>query len=427
MRIFVSSVAAIFLCSSAIAQQSSDKTASLVRQAMTKNVLTTPSSPPFHAILDIQPDPNGPPTQQARVELFWAAPEHYALDIRSPDFTQHLVVDETRISETDHGDYYPAWLHYFVLALFNPVDRAAEVLAHPNSFHDQPIFANTCYEWDSRDNNLTDAERDAQICFAKPLMQLAYTLDYMRFVELSGFQPFHDKSIARQYVATLSAIGSMPHGTLSVLEDWQPDPSLLHVTVPTTTPRLIFQTQTAPEATASIVSKPENVTWPTTREGALSGKVLVHVVTDRTGKVRETSAPESNNEELKSFASDLAKQYVFRPLLLNGEAVQVEMPLIISFNLGEQKPYRKFNDAETRARVKGCILPKEISDPASAGQVISIEMLLVEDGHIGQIGSSDRHIMPPALYGQFHDCHFDPYLEDGKRAVFRAAFNVLAK
>lgn len=399
----------------------------MVRQAMTKNVLSAPGGPSFHAILDIQPDPNGPPIQQARVELFWAAPEHYALDISSPDFTQHLVVDDTRISETDHGDYYPAWLHYFVLALFNPVDRAAEILAHPNSFHDQPMFADTCYEWDSRENNLTDAERDAKICFAKPLMQLDYTLDYMRYLALSDFQPFRDKSIARQYVATLRAVGSTPHATLLVLEDWKPDPSKLHVTAPTTTPRLLFQTQTASETTASIVSKPANVNWPTTREGALSGKVLVHVVTDRTGKVREASAPESDNEELKPFASDLAKQYIFRPLLLNGEAVEAEMPLIISFHLGEQKPYRKFNDAETRARVKGCTLPKEISDPASAGQIISIEMLLVEDGHIGQIGSSDRHIMSPALYRQFHDCHFDPYLEDGKPTVFRAAFNVVAK
>jgi len=409
-----------------MAQQSSDDAASLVRQAMTKNVLTTPGAPPFHAVLDIQPDPKGPDTQNGRVELFWAAPKHYVLDIASPEFTQHLVVDDDRISETDRGDYYPAWLHYFVLALFNPVDRAAEVLSHSNSFYDQPRFADTCYEWDSRRNIVTDAERGADICFVKPLMQLDFTRDYMRFLVLSDFQPFHDKSIARQYVADLR-VTSMPHATLSVLEDWKPDSSKLHVAAPTTTPRITFHTQTASEATASIVSKPDKVVWPATREGALSGKVLVHVVTDRTGKVRETGSPESDNDELNGFASELARQYAFRPLLVNGEAAEVEMPLIINFQLGEQKPYRKFTDAETRARVRGCTLPKQISDPASAGQIISIEMLLGDNGHISEIGSSDHHISPPALFRQFQSCHFDPYLEDGRPTVSRASFSVLAK
>ena len=426
MHRLLSPFAVMFLSSFASAQQPPSDIASLIRQDMTKNVLSMPGGPPFHAVLDIRPDPKGPVDQYGRIELFWAAPEHYALDIKSPDFSQHLVVDGDRISESDQGDYYPAWLHYFVLALFNPLDRADEVLSHPNGFRDQSMFANTCYEWDSRRNVVTDAERDADICFTKPDMQLAYTRDYMRYLSLSDFQSFHDKSIARKYTAALR-VASMPSATLTVLEDWQPNPSQLRVTTPTTTPRLTFQTQTADQATANVVSKPENVSWPTTREGARSGKVLVHVVIDRTGKVREAAAPESDNEELKPFATELARQYVFRPLLVDGVPVQAEMPLIISFQLGEQRPYRMFNDAETRSLVKGCSFPKEINDPASAGKTVAIEMLISADGHISQIGSSDRKISPPLLFRQFRDCHFIPYLEDGKPTPFRTVFNVSAK
>jgi len=418
--------AAIFLWSFAAAQQAPSDAASLVRQAMTKNALTTPDGRPFHAVLDIQPDPKGPANQNGHIELFWASPDHYALDIKSPDFSQHLVVDGDKLSETDHGDYYPAWLHYFVIALFNPLDRADEVLSHPNGFNDQPMFVDTCYEWDSRRNVVTDAERDADICFKKPDMRLDYTRDYMRYLAFSDFQPFHDKSIARKYIADLR-VTSMPTAVLSTLEDWKPELSQLQVVTPSTTPRFIFKNQTAAEATASIASKPKNVKWPTTREGARSGKVLVHVVTDRTGKVREAGAPESDNEELKPFATDLAKQYVFRPLFIDGETVQVEMPLIISFQLGEQRPYRVFNDAETRSMVKGCSFPKELSDPASAGKTVAIEMLISAEGHISQIGSSDRHMMPPMLFRQFHDCRFAPYLEEGKPTPFRASFDVMAR
>ena len=431
MPVFRSLWVTTILCSSAsicfaYGQQPAGDAASLVQQAAKDNVLSTPGAPPFHAVLDIQPDPKGPQTQQGRIELFWATPEHYELKIATPEFTQHLIVDGSAVSETDLGDYYPAWLHFFVLALFNPVDRAAELLAHANSFHDQPMFAATCYQWDSRRNNVTDAEREADICFRKPLNQLSYTRDYMRYLEVSDFEPFHNKSIARKYTAGLR-VGPMPSATLSILEDWTPNPSQLHFEPPTSTTRFTFHALTASEGSARIVSQPENVKWPITREGALSGKVLVNVVTDRTGKVHEAASPESDNEELKPFATELAKQYVFRPLLVSGEAVELEIPLMIDFHLDGQKPYRQFGDAETRAMVKGCKLPTQISDPASSGQTVAIQMLITEDGRINQIGSSDRRISPLVLFRQFGACHFAPYLEEGKPTPFRASFNIVAK
>jgi len=52
-------------------------------------------------------------------------------------------------------------------------------------------------------------------------------------------------------------------------------------------------------------STPQDIHWPSVREGKLEGNMALHVVTDRTGHVREASPYESDNDALRAYGREL--------------------------------------------------------------------------------------------------------------------------
>ena len=177
-----------------------------------------------------------------------------------------------------------------------------------------------------------------------------------------------------------------------------------------------------------LESSPKDVVWPEIRDGKTEGYMIVHATTDRTGQVRETSKHNSDNPGLESFGRELALKYKFKPLIVNGVAQQMEMPLVLHFTtkLGGD-PIPDLDDAATRKMITGCSLPHEIKDEASAGREIVITFAVQDDGGLMTLGSSDRKIPVPTLYQQFRGCHFPQYKQNGKPTAYRANLTVTAR
>jgi hypothetical protein len=401
----------------------------LLDHMIATNVLTTPGAPPFHAILEIGAEASSATEHHGRIELFWAAPTSYFLKLDTPEFGQALTVSGDSIQESDRGDFYPAWLQDFVGALLDPMSRAKDLRGHPNAFDDSPAFANFCVKRDDRRNGITDDLSFAQVCYEKALgTNLSYTLDFTHYLGLEYYSPFHEKSIAHTYhVSTRD--GTKLEGKLTTLEDWKPDATLLTVVNPTPTSGRILTTIVSTAMEESLLqSAPKNAHWPPVREGKLDGYLIAYAVTDRTGQVREAAPYNSDdNQELAPFVSQIALQYKFKPLLVDGAARQMEMPLVLHFTTTSGEPIPELDDAQTRKLIRGCDLPHKVSDPASAGQQIEIIFKVDEDGHMDTVGSSDRKIPVLSLFREFQNCKFGIYSTNGKPTPYHAHLSVKAR
>ena len=424
---------ALFCCATSIAAQTPSGTAdadnALLNHMIAANVLTTSGEPPFHAVLEFSSEVSSSTEHRGRIEVFWAEPHLYFLKLDTPEFEQTLTVNGDKVQELDKGDFYPGWAQDFVAALLNPMARAKDLRGHPNAFTDFPQAANYCVKRDDRRNGITDDLTFAQICYDKSLgTNLAYTLDFTHYLGVENYSTFHEKSIARTYhVSTRD--GTKLQGILTTLEDWKPETALLTVTNPTLpSDRILTSIVSTATGESLLQSAPKDVHWPPVREGRVDGYLIVHAITDRTGKVREASPYNSDdNQELAPFVRQVALQYSFKPLLINGVPEQMEMPLVLHFTTTHGQSIPALDDAASRKLITHCDLPHEIADAASAGQQIEIVFSVHEDGRMETVGSSDRKIPVLILFRRFQGCKFGIYSQDGRPTKYYAHISVKAQ
>ncbi len=176
-----------------------------------------------------------------------------------------------------------------------------------------------------------------------------------------------------------------------------------------------------------LETAPKDVTWPTVREGKTDGYMIIHAVTDRSGQVREAWKHNSDNRGVEDFGAELALRYKFKPLVIDGVPQQMAMPLVIHFSTKLANAIPELDDAASRKLISGCSVPREISDPASAGQRIVIQIQIAEDGRIMTLGGSDRKIAVPVLYQHFRDCHFAIYKQAGVPTAYHLNLRVMAR
>jgi len=393
------------------------------------NVLTTPGAPPFHAILEISSEASSATEHHGRIEVFWADPTSYYLKLETPEFGQTLIVSGDKVQESDRGDFYPSWVQDFVAALLDPMARAKDLRGHPNADSDNPALAYFCITRDDRRNGITDDLTFARVCYNKSLgKNLSYTLDFTHYLGLESFGAFHEKFIAHSYHVSTRDDTKL-QGVLTTLQDWKPDNTQLTITNPTApSGRILTSFVSSATGDSLLQTAPKDVHWPPVREGKLDGYLIAHVITDRTGQVREVSPFHSDdNRELAAFVSQVALQYKFKPFLVDGVPRQLEMPLLIHFVTTAGEPIPELNDAQTRKLITGCDLPHKISDPASAGQQIEIIFWVSDGGHLGTLGSSDRKIPVLSLFQEFHSCRFGIYSQNGKPTQYHAHLSVKAQ
>ena len=387
--------------------------------------MLTHKGTPFHAVLEIQ-EKTGDPAYRGRVEIFWESEQKYRMVLDSRDFGQTLVANDAQVMETDRGDFYQGWLRGFVTALMDPMPRMNDLRGQSATLALGPHMR-SCVDRNDKTAGITNDMTWAQICFTGDEPRLDFAIDFTYNMEFHDFAKFGKKQIARTYIA-----GEGDHaritGKLTTLEEWKPDESLLTVTTPTPpADRLVTTFVSTATAESLLESAPKDVAWPPMREGKLDGYMIVEAMTDRTGQVRETSKHNSDNPGLESFGREVALKYKFKPLIVNGVAQQMEMPLVLHFTTRLGKPIPELDDAKTRKMISGCSLPREIDDPASAGQKIVITFQVQEAGLLMTLGSSDRKIPIPVLYEKFRGCHFNQYKEDGKPTAYHANLTVTAR
>ncbi|MGA8940577.1 MAG: hypothetical protein WB439_15555 [Acidobacteriaceae bacterium] len=426
------------LCATASAYAQGPTTVGqLLQQTLDQSTLTH-NGEPFHAILDISPQavgdhPSPGPAYTGRVELWWSNPTTYRLALTSPAFTLQRTVANGSISETHTGDFYPRWLQTFVRALLDPVPpiftSVAGAQLEPGRSFGGGFSTQTCIRRDDRTNGITNDLTWGILCFdrksSKPAIDYIVTLNY--FMQFSNRQPFDNRMIAYSYqtyvLDDLSVVGN-----LTTLEPLTPaDAATLTVTTPTPPTDRIHTVLVSTQKEESLLDHAPTLHWPSVQEGKTDGYMIIYARTDRTGQVRESTTHNSDNPDLEDFGMQQALNYKFKPLLVDGAPVQMEMPLVLHFTSRIENAPPYLTPEQMKHQVRRCDPPPVPNGFLTKGQHAIVKLTITETGKV-----SELHPNSPALWGRFFpsdvvplmNCTFHPYLVNGQPVRYEGDFKL---
>jgi len=372
---------------------------------------------PFHAILVISQPSNRDSPYQGSVEVQWEDSSHYRIKVTSKAFNQTRIVNGETVEEQNTGDFYPLWLRNYVRAIMDPLPRSDEFRERRTPVMLGENISQSCVKRDDRPGGITDQMTWAEICFSgkEPLIKSA--IDFTYFMEFSDYKRFGGKLIARTYtdytddnekvIAKLTKLETLTH----------PDESLFAVRHPTPPEQRIETRFVSMSTNQSLLEKAPTIEWPLIREGKTEGNMIVHVLTDRTGQVREAYRHNSDTPGLEDSGKLQALHYKFKPLLVDGIPVQMETPLVIHFKTSMGAAELPALAGEQIGKVmSGCtynpILPPGL---LPSGTTFKIRASVNEAGKL--TGESYSDGIPSDVIAKdglhFWECRFRPYLING--------------
>jgi hypothetical protein len=369
----------------------------------------TRGNTPFHAVMTIT---SALPAYSGQIELTWLGPEQYRLQITSPAFKQLRIVNHDQVKEKDDGDFYSRWLESFVSALLDPLRVEANFRGREGRV---PVGPGTsaCIKRDDGKNGISDELTWSMICFEGPTPQLHSVLTFNYSMEFSDFRSFGKQQIARSY--STEVLDYKPvRGQLTTLEAISGS-DLGALAMDSATP-LADQINTAFVSTLkeeSMIDHPPTFNWPPVREGKTEGYMIVYARTDRNGQVRETSKFNSDNPGLEQFGMEQALTLKFHPLVVNGVAQQMEMPMVLHFTSKMGTPLPELDDQQMRAQISGCNIPHPKPGKTPSHLRVSVN----EQGKFTGIQFLDANKPGSGrgaeVYMSLRNCTFAPYLVNG--------------
>jgi protein TonB len=84
---------------------------------------------------------------------------------------------------------------------------------------------------------------------------------------------------------------------------------------------------------AKIIARPNPVYPPLARQARIQGKVQLHAIIDKDGRVGELQVV-SGHPLLVKAALDAVQNWRYQPTILNGEPVEVDTTIDVNFVLG---------------------------------------------------------------------------------------------
>ena len=414
-------------CAGAVQAPAQDKTLSLgdaAASAVKQSQLTLPGAPPFHLKASVTNEVNPASNYKATVEESWLSAKHWRRTIESPGFSQTLVVDEDKISETDRGDYYPLWLRDLVTAIFDPLPMAQQ-LQHFRGAVTLPGDSDTSYSCANfavpggvppAQSNLAYA-----FCFRgkSGLLQNVLTPGYK--AQFDDYQPFKGRMVARRIIADLAPDVKLQAQITSLEGTLPTSRELFTVDQPTPAAQQLSSQEVAEATARAIAVAAPPIAWPAVREGKISGVLSVYISVDKLGQVREVWPLQSDNPELNAAARQQLMQWRFQPYQ-NGVPMQMESVLTFAFQTKMGTPIPLLSNAEARKLATHVVEPRVPRGKSSGKKTFTLRIRVDEQGKLVRVLNLKN--APPALYtaGEkaLQQWQFRPYLRDGKPDLFDA-------
>ena len=386
----------------------------------------TEEGKPFHAVLVIG---SAKSPFSGRLEVWWAENQRYKTVITSPKFSQTRIVNGAREKETYTGDYYPRWLETFVEAILDPVPMIENFRGRGGIVMLGPQITNSCLRRDDRPHGITDVMTWGDICFSgsKPHLQSVLAMNYA--VEFGDWKTFGNKEVARTYKTdVLDYQEVVAH--LTTLEELRNIPEEMFAIDTSTPPEQRIRTAfVSTQKEESLLENAPKIDWPTVGEGKTDGYMIVYARTDRTGQVRETAKHNSDQPGLEDFGMEQALRYKFKPLIVDGAAVQMEMPLVLHFTSKIADPLPFLTGQELLKQMSGCNA-KLVSAMPTSGRITPTSIAVNEEGKLTGEGYGPKvdaglpAVLVTPVLAMGLDCHFAPLVRNGVPTYYHGALLV---
>ena len=395
-------------------------------RALRKSQLTLPGSAPFHIKLSILEVTNPQSDRHAEVEEYWVSPEKYRRTIKSPAFSQTLIVNGDAVSETDTGDYYPYWLYQIVTAVFDPVPFAAQLRETKQEISEPAGRTNerVCGDLHFRVDRI-------MVCFdGSGRLESVFTKGYN--AEFREYQKFGAKQVARRIVtepeyqneihAVITALELLPQPQDEV-KDAGGDPRF-GVKTPTPAADRIQILRIGEDAMRSLVIGSTDIAWPAVVGGQDSGGCGAFLSVDRTGNVREEFPAGCDNPALDEPLHQALLKWKLQQPVVNGIPVQVTALLGFPFKVHVEPapPVAELSDQEARKLATNLLDPVF---PPAARRGTKVEVIISVDDDGTLLGAApgpkqDMNMLFFPAYNAISHWKFSPHVENGKPVPFKA-------
>ena len=397
--------------------------AEAAENALRQSQLTSAGSPPFHLRAEISEVGKAASAYKAQVEEYWLAPDHWRRTIESSDFSQTLIVDGSKVSEQDSGDYYPFSLRDLVTAIFDPLPMYEQLKSLKGQLEvpaDSPD-SSSCLQFGSPVGiPPVRASVGYAFCFEGKLglLQSVNTPGYKARFE--DYKLYKGKYVARRIDAQLDSNTTLEARIAQLDDIILQDRSLFTVDQPTPAAAQLKSMQAAESIARNTAVSAPAIAWPPVREGKNSGTLSVYISNDRTGRVREVWPVASDNPELNSAVRDQLRQWRFQPYV-NGVPMQMEALLTFGFSTIMGEPIPLLTNAKARSLATHLVEPR-LAGKRAGPLRFTIRIRVDQQGKLARVLNPNN--VKPALLSAaeraLQQWQFRPYLRDGKPDMFDA-------
>ena len=181
-----------------------------------------------------------------------------------------------------------------------------------------------------RPAGITEETSIARVCFDASHPWYQGTLDFTRYVSVADYAPFGGQMIPRIWSDDIPE-NIFVEGKVTLLEKLSAgDLKAIYVFSPTPPKEQIRTVFLSRKEIGDCIANVPDYEWPP-NDGVLEGYMIVYVRTDRTGQIRESYWDSSDNYRLQDAGVTLALKSSLKSMLVEGAAVQMEGPLVLTF------------------------------------------------------------------------------------------------
>jgi hypothetical protein len=323
-----------------------------VDHALQQSKLTVPGGSPFHLKAHIVAVGKPQLEYTADVEEYWVSPEKWRRTVRSKDFSQTLVANGDKLSETLTGDYYPFWLHDLVTAIFDPLPMAEQLKLKPGHLEipEDSTKSSSCLNMESKVGIAPVENKVAYVfCFGGKLglLKAAVTPGYR--AQFADYLPFKKKLVARSITATFAPGLTISAKITELAEMASPNESKFSIDKATPAAEQMKSSHVGEDSARVLALDTPAIAWPAVHGGPSSGVLSLYISTDRSGQVREAWPVGPSNPEMSEAARQQVLRWRYKPYL-NEAASQMEAVLTFAFTAGAAHTRDRHSCCSARTR-----------------------------------------------------------------------------
>jgi hypothetical protein len=313
----------------------------LAVEAAKQSTLDQPGTYPFHLRATVAPsrERDLASNRTGEIEIWWKSPGQYRRELRAPGFHQVEIVSGERVWQKNHGKYMPEWLDAVARALLHPLPAESAAM-----HGEQPELAKTMagsiyLNWEKPVP--MDMQLSKQVVAITEATGLLFYDDGLGWGALfKDYANFHGREVPRTV-----EVGS-PEVTAKIvlMEDLPSVPSRWFDTSASgghRHPIVLIAVETT-DLSTDLAKPPPALVWPDPPNTRASGVIWTDLVIDRKGHIREPFYTISDNPALNEFMHDYLAGLHFKPMIRDGQSVEVVRHVVLHFDLGKQAELKRF-------------------------------------------------------------------------------------